>query len=141
MPTDADSFLNNPQIQQTLQTVATGLNANVNFVGAHTSMESGWLNAHNARLNNLFGLTRDGGRNLSFPSLAASGQAYINAAAVNGVNPTKVYGATTIQQFANQLQSPDPYRYNSVDIKGYSDKLIKQYNYYMRMVYNCQLVQ
>ncbi|MBI1753184.1 MAG: glucosaminidase domain-containing protein [Acidobacteria bacterium] len=140
-PPNVKAFLNNPQVQQTLQSVATALNTNVNFVGAQASMESGWLNAHNAGLNNLFGLTRGGGRNIAFGSLADSGTAYVNAAAVNGINPTKVYGATTIQQFANQLQSPDPYRYNSVDANGYSNKLINQYNYYMKMVDNCQPAQ
>lgn len=35
----------------------------------------------------------------------------------------------------------DPYRYNSVDVNGYSNRLIQQYNYYMKMVDNCQPVQ
>jgi hypothetical protein len=52
-----------------------------------------------------------------------------------------VYGATTIQQYADQLQSPNPYRYNTVKVDEYSGKLINQYKFYLKMLDNCQPAQ
>jgi hypothetical protein len=136
-PPNVQRFLTDLNIQNTLQTVAKALNTNVLFIAAHASLESGWLDAHNTPLNNLFGLTKAGGNNLSFASLQDSGTTYVNAPAVNGINSTKVYGATTIDDFINQLQCACPYRYNTTHMDTYPDRLRKQYNFYLKMLKAC----
>jgi len=48
------------------QNMATTLETNADFLMALSSMESGWLDAHNQGVHNLFGVTHGGGNNLSF---------------------------------------------------------------------------
>jgi PPE-repeat protein len=47
------------------QNMASTLETNADFLMALSSMESGWLDAHNQGLHNLFGVTHGGGNNLS----------------------------------------------------------------------------
>jgi RHS repeat-associated protein len=54
--------------------VAKQLNVPSTYIVGLASYESGWLDDHNAKLNNLWGLTQAGGNNISFPSMQAGNQ-------------------------------------------------------------------
>ncbi|HEY2964438.1 MAG TPA: RHS repeat-associated core domain-containing protein, partial [Pyrinomonadaceae bacterium] len=59
-----------------LKTLATDLDVSPILIITHASFESGWLDAHNRQLNNLFGYTKAGRRNLRFSSLQAAADTY-----------------------------------------------------------------
>jgi hypothetical protein len=60
--------------------IAKQLNVPNNYIVGLASYESGWSDDHNAKLNNLWGLTKGGGNNLSFPSIQAGNQSFITTA-------------------------------------------------------------
>jgi RHS repeat-associated protein len=107
--------------------VAQKLDTNWLFVAAHSSYESGWLNKHNANLNNMFGLTRAGGRNLQFKSLEEGANLYTKILAPH------VTGAKTIEDFIKGVRSAG---YNSVN-KDYDKKMQAQYDTILKYAQRC----
>jgi len=103
-----------------LNGLANDLNTSVLFLEALSSLESGWYNTHNRSLNNPFGLTRAGGRNLSFPNVQAAIDYW------NQDWGDAVRGAQTMDQFIQDLEGGKR-KYNDVT-KDYSDRLRKQYD-------------
>ena len=91
--------------------MAQQLNVPGNYLTGLASYESGWLDNHNFALNNMWGLTRAGGNNLSFPSIQA-GNAYFTA----HVGPF-IQGAQTLPAFFSGLQKEG---YNAVNPNYYS---------------------
>jgi RHS repeat-associated protein len=79
-----------------------------NFIMALSAQESGWNGAHSQQLNNLFGLTHAGGKNLRFPSYQASADYWASHFA------SWVQGAKTINSFLDGLLNHAP-PYNSAD--------------------------
>ncbi|MGH8335774.1 MAG: RHS repeat-associated core domain-containing protein, partial [Gammaproteobacteria bacterium] len=61
-----------------LTNVAQALNVPVDYIVGLSSYESGWLDAHNVGLHNLWGLTQAGGNNINFSSFAAGNAYFIN---------------------------------------------------------------
>lgn len=61
-----------------LRSVAAALNVPEDYIVGFASYESGWLDNHNFALHNLWGLTRHGGRNQSFPTFQAGADAFIS---------------------------------------------------------------
>jgi hypothetical protein len=76
------------------------------YIVGLASYESGWLDAHNVGLNNLWGLTQAGGNNIHFSSFAA-GNAYF----VSHVGPY-IRNANTLAAFDQGLMNEG---YNSVN--------------------------
>jgi hypothetical protein len=89
-----------------LRNVAQALNVPENYIVGLSSYESGWLDAHNVGLNNLWGLTQAGGNNIHFSSFAA-GNAYF----VSQVGPY-IRNANTLAAFDQGLMNE---AYNSVN--------------------------
>jgi RHS repeat-associated protein len=81
-----------------LNNVAQALGVPNDYVVGLSSFESGWLDDHNVALNNLWGLTNDGGNNINFSSFA-SGDKYF----LNRVGPY-IKGANTISAFEEGLR-------------------------------------
>ena len=80
-----------------LRSLASDLNVNPLLIITHASFESGWLDAHNRALNNLFGYTHAGGRNQRFSSLQAAADAY-----AKHTGPV-VQGSQTVDEFLGKL--------------------------------------
>lgn len=94
--------------------MARKLNTSPDFLMTLSSLESGWLDDHNAALHNLFGVTNAGRNNLNFPSYQASADNWIRRYAAF------VQGARTIEEFANGLKKVPPNGYNTVNPNYYS---------------------
>ncbi|HQI21437.1 MAG TPA: hypothetical protein PLW55_18930, partial [Leptospiraceae bacterium] len=60
-----EPFFENVEIYRSM---AKQLQTDADFLMALSSMESGWLDPHNQKLCNLFGVTKAGGNNLAFES-------------------------------------------------------------------------
>jgi hypothetical protein len=91
-----------------------------------SAYESGWLNSHNAELNNPFGLTAGGGANLSFGSNAEAIDYWVRR-----FGP-QVRGASSPEDFVARLQGrsdgrhvPGWFKYNSVNPE-WERKVIEQ---------------
>jgi len=80
-----------------LRSLASSLDVNPLLIITQASFESGWLDAHNRALNNLFGYTHAGGRNQSFKSLQAAADAY-----ARHTGPV-VQGSKTADEFLGKL--------------------------------------
>ncbi len=89
--------------------MARKLNINADFLMTLSSLESGWLDDHNAGLRNLFGVTNAGRNNLNFPSYQASADDWMRRYA------SFVQGARTMEEFANGLKKVPPNGYNTVN--------------------------
>ena len=89
-----------------LRNIAQALNVPEDYIVGLSSYESGWLDNHNAGLNNLWGLTKAGGNNINFSSFAA-GNSYFSG----HVGPY-IQGSTSIAAFEQGLQNEG---YNSVN--------------------------
>ena len=83
-----------------LNTAASKLSVPSNFIVGLSSYESGWLDNHNYALNNLFGLTNAGGKNLSFPSFQASANYFVSnvGSYVQGTNTIPVDWTPRLRQ-------------------------------------------
>jgi hypothetical protein len=80
-----------------LDSLADRIGVDRNLIIAHSSLESGWLDAHNTPLNNLFGITHGGGPNIQFSSLQASADFYADHYG------DALRGTTDIDDFVNRL--------------------------------------
>jgi RHS repeat-associated protein len=80
-----------------LRSLASSLSVNPLLIITHASFESGWLDAHNRALNNLFGYTHAGGRNQRFSSLQAAADTY-----AKHTGPV-VQGSQTADEFLGKL--------------------------------------
>lgn len=97
--------------------VAKQLNVPADFIVGLASYESGWLDDHNAALNNLWGLTKAGGNNLGFSSFQA-GDSYF----VQLLSPF-IQGDQTLSDFfaglkAEGYNSANPDYFNLDPAKG-----------------------
>lgn len=108
--------------------ISTSKNIHVNLLIALSSLESGWANEHNRSLCNLWGLTRAGGRNLSFASFAEGNEYWENLWGV------RLQGSQTIDAFTSGLVDNTP-KYNANP--GYKDLVTKQYNYWLEIECDC----
>jgi RHS repeat-associated protein len=80
------------------QTLAEKWKTDLNFILALSAYESGWLGQHAQDLHNPFGLTKGGGRDLSFPTYEA-------AAAYWSRNfGSYIAGTRTVEDFVAKLQ-------------------------------------
>jgi len=96
--------------------LATSLSTSANDILALSSLESGWLDAHNQALHNPFGLTNAGGPNINFTG------GYQAAADFWQKNDgSYVEGIFDIAQFATSLQP----HYNTVN-PSWTSGVIKQ---------------
>nr|WP_294551644.1 glucosaminidase domain-containing protein [uncultured Rhodopila sp.] len=98
------------------QDMAKTLETDADFLMSLSSMESGWLNAHNQGLHNLFGVTAAGGNNLSFTTYQKAADFWVEHFG------DYVRGAKTMDAFADGLKKA---KYNSVN-PAYYDELKKQ---------------
>lgn len=94
-----------------LTSVAHQLKVPTTFIVGLSSFESGCYDNHNVGLNNLWGLTQNGGNNMKFPSPEA-GNAYF----VKRVGPF-IQGAQSTPDFFNGLKKKG---YNSKNPNYYS---------------------
>jgi RHS repeat-associated protein len=88
--------------------LANSLKIDINYLFALAAHEGGWNDAHNIALNNPFGMTRAGGRNLSFSSVKEACQYWLS-----NFGPW-VKGAETHEDFIDKLQNHKP-PYNTAD--------------------------
>ena len=95
------------------------------YILGHAAAESGWLDNHNLPLNNPFGYTKAGGRNLSFKSIADAVAAYRR-----DYGP-QIQGASNPKDFAERLEGlrngapvPGWRRYNTRDQQKYEKKIV-----------------
>ena len=112
-------------ILASVEEVAKRYNFDPNFLLSISAHESGWLGKHGRELNNAFGLTAGGGRNLKYNSLADSVENW-------GSNfGEKARGATTMKDFIDKLQKDQRPKgkgaYNSVDSE-WANKVNAAYN-------------
>jgi hypothetical protein len=103
------SFFANLKIYQDM---AKTLETDADFLMALSSMESGWLDAHNQGLHNLFGVTKAGGNNLSFASYQKAADFWIEHFG------SYVQGASTMDDFVAGIKAA---KYNSVNPTYYTD--------------------
>ena len=101
-------FFENVEIYRSM---AKQLETDADFLMALSSMESGWLDPHNQRLHNLFGVTKAGGNNLSFETFQKAADFW-----VDHFGPY-VKGARTMDEFAEGLKKA---KYNSVNPNYYT---------------------
>ena len=101
-----ERFFSNAGIYESM---AEQLNTKPEFLMALSSYESGWLNDHNHRLNNLFGVTNAGGKNQSYASPQASADYWIRNFG------DWVRNAQTIDDFVEGLRYNGANPYNSVN--------------------------
>ncbi len=87
-----------------IEALAAKSNVPKKFLVGLASYESGWLDDHNFKLNNLWGLTKAGHDNISFPSIEA-GNLYF----AHRIGP-HIQNVTTIQEF---FDPPKKEGYNS----------------------------
>ena len=80
-----------------MRALADRLGVPVEYVLGLSSYESGWLDPHNTRLNNPFGLTRGGGNNLRFDSMDSAVRYW------ERLYGDQVRGATSSEEFADRL--------------------------------------
>ena len=78
--------------------VAKQLNVPNNYIVGLVSYESGCLDDHNAKLNNLWGLTQAGGNNISFSSMQAGNLYFVAKAG------PYIQGTQTIPSFFSGLK-------------------------------------
>ena len=77
VPDNVKRFLENKELMKVINGAAKSLGVDVNFVLAHSAYESGWGGEHAQDLNNSFGLTHGGGRNIKFDSAQDGANMYI----------------------------------------------------------------
>jgi hypothetical protein len=104
--------------------LAKELGVSEDYILGHAAHESGYLDNHDFPLNNPFGYTKAGGRNLSFPSITAAVAAYRN-----DYGP-QIKGATSAEDFVQRIQSklngrsvPGWHVYNTAT-KGYESLVL-----------------
>jgi hypothetical protein len=112
-------------VQQPISDLAKELGVPEDYILGHAAAESGWLDNHNFALNNPFGYTRAGGRNLSFSSVADAVAAYRRDYG------RQIQDATSPKDFAERLEGelnetpvPGWRRYNTRDQKEYEKKIV-----------------
>jgi hypothetical protein len=98
-PADQQRFFTNISLYQW---IADQARTDVNYIMALSAHESGWNGPHSQELHNLFGTTKAGGRNLSYPSYKAAANSWVNNYA------SWVRGASTINQFVDKLLNHVP---------------------------------
>jgi flagellum-specific peptidoglycan hydrolase FlgJ len=110
---------------QPLRDLAKELDVPVDYLLAHAAHESGYLDDHNSALNNPFGCTNAGGRNLLFPSIAEAIESYRR-----DYGP-QIKGAASPKDFAEGLEGvlngtpvPGWRRYNTRDQIKYEQKVM-----------------
>ena len=113
-PAHVDSFFD--RTHDSLVKLARELGVPATYILGLAAHESFWMNPHNTRLNNPFGLTAGGGNNLSFASIDEA------IAYWSRLYGNQVRGATSPEDFVGRLLgeingSPMPgwRRYNSKD--------------------------
>ncbi len=87
------------QLLEPVTKVANQYNFDPNYLLAISAHESGWLGPHAYELNNAFGMTKAGGKNLEFNSFSESVDYW------GKTFGSKVSGATSINDFINKLQT------------------------------------
>ncbi len=115
--------------------LATQYNFDPAFLLALSAYESGWLDPHNRGLNNAFGLTRAGRRNLQFSSIEASVNYWGRRFG------EKVKDASSIDDFINKLQTDERSRggfgkYNTLN-ENWATDLKKVYYTVLRLLLVC----
>lgn len=99
------------------KSMASQMNTDYRFIMAHAAHESGWLNQHNRNLNNLFGLTRGGGRNIKYSSLQEGANYYVKTYS------KFLNGSKTMDEYVQNLRKIP---YNSVT-SDYDQRVKDQY--------------
>jgi hypothetical protein len=94
------------------QNMAAKLQIDADFLLALSSKESGWLEPHNQKLRNLFGVTNAGGPNLAFVSYQKSADFWVKHFGEH------VKGARTMDDFAEGLKKA---HYNTKNPKYYTE--------------------
>ncbi|WP_230166652.1 hypothetical protein [Roseomonas sp. CECT 9278] len=94
-PAHVDAYFD--RAYEPMRALADRLGTRVEFVLGLSSYESGWLDTHNTGLNNPFGLTRAGGKNLRFDSIDAAVRYW------ERLYGDQVRGAATAEEFADRL--------------------------------------
>ena len=123
-PAHVDRFF--VELSDRLTDVARQLGIPPTWLIGLSAYESGWLNEHNTRLNNPFGLTRGGKANIAFASRDEAIEYW-----TRHFGP-QVRGASSAEDFAARLQGrldgrrePGWHRYNSVNPE-WENKLLEQ---------------
>jgi hypothetical protein len=98
VPASVQRFLENKELMKVIKATAEKLGVDVNFVIAHSAYESGWGGAHAQELNNYFGLTHGGGRNIKFDSVQAGADMYVS------IVDSKVHGAKTMDSYISGIR-------------------------------------
>lgn len=97
------------KMESILGELAKRLDISPTWIMGLSSYESGWLDDHNMSLNNPFGVTRAGGKNLEFESLQEAADYWERHYG------DRVRGAKSAQEFVDRLQNPRLGKpYNSV---------------------------
>ncbi len=119
VPSSTRSQLKRPsKVEQFFETraiyeeMAKRLDTNAEFLMALSSWESGWMDAHNRALHNLFGVTHAGANNLSFASDQEAANYWVTHYG------SYVRGAKTMDEFVAGLRcahyNPHPEYYGAV---------------------------
>ena len=101
-------FFENVEIYRSM---AKQLQTDADFLMALSSMESGWLDPHNQKLHNLFGVTKAGGNNLAFETYQKAADFWVEHFG------SYVKGARTMDEFAEGLKKA---KYNRVNPDYYT---------------------
>jgi flagellum-specific peptidoglycan hydrolase FlgJ len=108
--------------------MAEELDTDPDFLMALSAHESGWLEPHNAKLKNLFGITAAGGNNLAFKSYEECADYWTKK------YKAYVQGAKTMEAFISGLRRA---KYNSID-PDYDTSLKKQYKSILKWKWICK---
>jgi hypothetical protein len=85
-------------VYQPLSDLAKELDVPEDYILGHSAYESGYLDNHDFPLNNPFGYTKAGGRNLAFQSIAAAVAAYRKDYG------SQIRGAASAKDFVGRIQ-------------------------------------
>lgn len=122
VPESVKDFLTDKEVMSVMKSTADKLVVNVNFVIAHSAYESGWDGENAQELNNYFGLTKGGGKNLTFDSVQAGADKYVS------IVDSHVHGAQTMDAFIAGIRGAG---FNAVNPK-YDSTLRSMYNLVVR---------
>jgi RHS repeat-associated protein len=112
-----------------LTDVSARTTINIDLLVTLSSHESGWGGEHARELHNIWGLTHGGGANINFSSYQAGNDYWVKTWG------RRCQGSQNIFVFVGLLLTPPAYNSNP----GYEDKIVNQYDFWLRIKCDCML--